>query len=271
MIALKRISILFISLILAFRLCPSVYAGDIDLGKWNTESSLYTVLNDKYIHSNCAVVMAFLRTDYDRPSNRIKMLFSLELDSFTDESNSGIRLSVNGGGDIILHADGTAEYNEEEYFAEMVTDSDPRTKTLYLEVTLGIKKGIPDTVALSFNFYDTEGVASNTYTVDITESYDSELLSGETEITTQKTNKNNSSAKKPAAQKTQAASQKESTTAEATSTTAATQHHNVGGQVVNISAGDRAFATLLGLAAVTLGSMGVFYLIRRRNDPKNGG
>lgn len=264
MTRLKRTSVTLLAFVLALGLSLNALAGDIDLVKWNTEGTLYTVLNDNGVHSNSAVVMAFLRTDYDRPSNRIRMLFSLELDSFTDESKSGVRMSVSGGEDIVLRADGTAEYNKEEYFAQMITDSDPRTKTLYLEVTLGIKRGIPDPIILDFNFYDTQGIASNTYTIDITEANELQTLSEDGQTATQRTKKNNSSDnKKPIAENTQASSQEKPTQTEAS--VSATQPHNLGGQVINITAKDRAFAVVAGIATVTLGSMGGFYLIRRKN------
>ena len=264
---MKRTAIILFALAVVFGSTLTAHAGDIDLAKWNDESALYTVFDGQDSHSNSAVVMAFLRTAYDRPSNRIRMLFSLELDSFTDESKSGVRLNVNGGEDVVLHADGTAEYNEEEYFAVMITDFDPRTKTLYLEVTLGIKKGIPEALVLNFNFYDTEGLASNTYSVDISETNEQPESS---ENATRQTKKNNTSDKKePVVQKTQASSQEKSTQAKAS--TSATQPHNPGGQVINITAKDRAFAVVAVVVTVTLVSMGGFYLIRRRNDPKNGG
>lgn len=154
--------------ILTVSLNLAVSAEKVNLDSWNTDSTLYDVL-DTDSESNSAVEYAFLRVKYDRPSNRIKLLFMLELDSFTDEKNAGVTLSVNGDEKITLHLDGSSEYNEDKYFAQINSVSDPMSKTLCIEVTLGIKKGIPETVNLEFNVYDTEGIASNTYTVDITE------------------------------------------------------------------------------------------------------
>ena len=267
----KRAGALLLALVLAFVSQTAALAGDIDLAKWNNESALYTVLNDDDVHSNSAVVMAFLRTDYDRPSNRIRMLFSLELDSFTDESKAGVRISVNGGEDIVLHADGTAEYNEEEYFAALVTESDPRTKTLYLEVTLGIKRGIPESVVLDFNFYDTEGLASNTYSVDISEKSEEPTLTEKDETTSRTKKSGSSSGKKSSSKKTETSSEQEASTESQSKTYTAAQQKSESGRVINITKKDRAFATLLALGTATLGITGVFYLIRRRNDPKNGG
>lgn len=260
-------------IVLAFLLCSHLSAGaeGIDLGKWNNEGTLYTVLNDEGRYSNSAVVMAFLRTDYDHPSNRIRMLFSLELDSFTDESKSGVRMSVNGGEDIILHADGTAEYNEDEYFASLISASDPRTKTLYLEVTLGIKQGIPDSVILDFNFYDTQGTASNTYSIDITESPVQQTSAENAETTTQRTkNTKQSAGQEHVSEKTSLASEESITDIE-NSTSVSTQQHDLDVEVINITVKDRAFAIIAGIAIITLGGMGGFYMIRRKNDPKNGG
>lgn len=169
MVKCKKLLALLCAIIFAASLSFSVSAEKVNIDSWNTDSKLFSVL-DGTAESNSAVEYAFLRVKYDRPSNRIRLLFMLELSSFTDESNAGVTMSVNGDEKITLHLNGNAEYNEDKYYAEINSFSDPRTKTLYLEVTLGIKKGIPDTVKLEFNVYDTEGVASNTYCVDITES-----------------------------------------------------------------------------------------------------
>ena len=270
---LKKTAVLLVILVfvLVSQTAATAATGKIDLAKWNTQSTPYTILNDKDIHSNSAVVMAFLRTDYDRPSNRIRLLFSLELDSFTDESDSGIRLRVNGGEDIVLRADGTAEYNEDEYFAALVSDFDPITKTLYLEVTLGIKKGISDSVVLDFNFYDTEGLASNTYSVDISERIGHSTATAESKSTAQTKKNNPSAGKKPASQKTKTSSDEEKSTDIQSETHITARQESQGGEVINVTRKDRAFVVLLVLGTATLGSMGVFYLIRRRNDPKNGG
>lgn len=168
MVRFKKLLTLLCSIIFAASLSLNVSAEKINIDSWNRDSALYDVL-DNTAESNSAVEYAFLRVKYDRPSNRIRLLFMLELSSFTDESNAGVTLSVNGDEEITLHLNGTAEYNEDKYYAEINHLSYPITNTLYLEVTLGIKKGIPDEVQLEFNVYDTEGVPSNTYCVDITE------------------------------------------------------------------------------------------------------
>lgn len=168
MVRFKKLLALLCTAILAVSLNLAASAEKVNLDSWNTDSTLYDVL-DTDSESNSAVEYAFLRVKYDRPSNRIKLLFMLGLDSFTDEKNAGVTLSVNGDEKITLHLDGSSEYNEDKYFAQINSVSDPMSKTLCIEVTLGIKKGIPETVNLEFNVYDTEGIASNTYTVDITE------------------------------------------------------------------------------------------------------
>lgn len=188
----KKLLTLLCAIIFAASLSFTVSAEKINIDSWNKDSILYDVL-DNTAESNSAVEYAFLRVKYDRPSNRIRFLFMLELSSFTDESNAGVTLSINGDEEITLHLNGTAEYNEDKYYAEISHLSYPMTNILYLEVTLGIKKGIPDTVNLEFNVYDTEGVASNTYCVDITEtltdtdSTDSQAQTDKTEEKTTKT------------------------------------------------------------------------------------
>lgn len=168
MVRFKKLLALLCASFIAASITLTASAEKVNLDSWNTDSTLYEVL-DTGAATNSAVEYVFLRAKYDRPSNRIKLLFMLELDSFTDEQNAGVTLSVNGDEEITLHLSGSSEYNEDKYYAEINSVSDPMTKTLFLEVILGIKKGIPETVNLEFNVYDTEGVASNTYSVNITE------------------------------------------------------------------------------------------------------
>ncbi len=174
MVRFKRLLTFLCAILLAVSVNLPVSAAKVNIDSWNTDSTLYEV-QEKGAHTNSAVEFVFLRAKYDRPSNRIKLLFMLSLTSFTDESNAGVTMSVNGDEEITLHLNGNAEYNEDKYYAEINSVSDPRTMTLYLEVTLGIKKGIPDSVNLEFNVYDTEGVASNTYSADITEPVEDEV------------------------------------------------------------------------------------------------
>lgn len=168
MVKFKKLLAMLCSVIIAATLTHTASAEKVNLDLWNTDSTLYEVL-ESGAETNSAVEYVFLRAKFDRPSNRIKLLFMLELDSFTDEANAGVTLSVNGDEEITLHLNGNAEYNEDKYYAQINSASDPMTKTLFLEVILGIKKGIPETVSLEFNVYDTEGIASNTYSVDITQ------------------------------------------------------------------------------------------------------
>ncbi len=184
------ISICVVTAILPYVVLNS--AANIDIGDWTANSAVYPIV-DSSVHSNCAVIQAYLRVKYEHQSNRIKLLFMLELDSFTDESNAGVTMTVNDGEEITLHLNGDAEYNNEEYFAEIEPLFDSRTKTLYMQVTLGIKEGIPERTVLRFKVYDTEGAASNAYTVDITEnlpisaaSYCEPAKTGNTEVKTTK-------------------------------------------------------------------------------------
>lgn len=215
---LKVFVALFCVAIFSLSFSATATAADVNIDEWNTDSTLYDVL-DYSTESNCAVEYAFLRVKYDRPSNRIRLLFMLELSSFSVEENAGVTMSVNGDEKITLHLNGKAEYNKDKYFAEIKSISDPRTKFLYLEVTLGIKQGIPDKVLLDFNVYDTEGVASNTYSIDITEEADEPDTTSQTEKTEKSTkNKTEKTKAKASASATKAVTAETSEETQATLT-----------------------------------------------------
>ena len=250
-----------------------VSAEKIDLDKWNTDSTLYTIINDGS-HSNSAVVMAFLRVRYDRPSNRILMLFCLELDSYTETNKSGVRMQINGGEDIILHADSTAEYNEDKYFAQLRSTADKLTKTVFLEVTLGIKDGLPENVQLDFNLYDTEGIASNLYSLDITENSDihpDNQADGTTSLTTKRTATTKRTKTTKSKSKTTTRSAQDKTTAESESSAVSLRQENPDEAVVNITENERVAAITVALACVFLAALGGGYIIRRKNGPNDGG
>ncbi len=206
----KSLVILFLAIfILSFSSISSL-ASDIDIAAWNKCETLYPVLNGES-HSNSAVQRIFVRSEYDYPSNRVRLLFMAEMDSFAeDESKTGISLVLNNGEKIILHLNGDSEYNTDIYFAEVLSYSDPLTKTLYLEVTLGVKDGLPENLVLDFQIYDTFGIASNVYTLDITEQAET-TASTTTTKATQKSNRNNNN--KTKTQKSSKAKSTKATTA----------------------------------------------------------
>ncbi len=203
----KRLAILICVLaVISAASCPSL-AAEIDVSEWNSLEKVYHILSDGS-SSNSALELAFLKVKYDRPSNRVRLFFILEFATFTDEAKAGVTLSVNGGEKITLHSDGSAEYNEDKYFAAVKTLSDRRTRNLSMEITLGIKEGLPEKAVLTFNFYDTEGIASNTYTVDITET-----AATVTSTTTEKATKTNADkTTKNRAQKTDSTTKKQDET-----------------------------------------------------------
>ena len=79
-------------------------------------------------------------------------------------------MNFNGMGNIKVMSDGTAEYDNEVYFAELNDEiCDRHSRNILFEATVGIKSGIPDSVTMNVNIIDTKGIKSNTYSVDITE------------------------------------------------------------------------------------------------------
>lgn len=265
---LKIFVAFFCAVICTLSFSFSSFAADVDVGAWNTDSTLYEVLNYS-AESNSAVEYAFLRVKYDRPSNRIKLLFMLELSSFTDESNAGVTMSVNGDEKITLHLNGFSEYNKDKYFAEIKSISDPRTKTLYLEVTLGIKQGIPDSVVLDFNIHDTEGVASNTYSVDISETHEEPDTTSQTEKTSKTKEIKATKATKAATEKSTKAktSPQETVTEqsdEETQVTLNTEKHNSSETRVNEKKIIAAIAAVA-LAASCIGAGGIHFFRNKKN------
>lgn len=164
------------ALIIAVSFSMSVHAAVPDLAAWN-ECPMYTVLNDGG-DSNSAVDCIIIRVNPELESNQLHLLFLVDMTSFEDEANAGVKIKFNSIGTVELYCDGRTEYNQELFFAEMDNVfSDEASMMLGMEITVGIKQGIPDNLILSFNLYDTHGTASNTYSVDITDSYTEEEIS----------------------------------------------------------------------------------------------
>jgi len=132
------------------------------------DSEVYNLFSEG--KSNSSLTYAVAKVKYDYSSNRIHILFMSSFDSFTDENNVGVELEFNDLGPILLMADGTAEYDDDIYFAE-IDDimSDSRTATVYIETTVGIKKGIPAELIMTSTIIDTEGVRSNEFSTDISD------------------------------------------------------------------------------------------------------
>lgn len=167
---LKRIISLCCAVILTLTLSLTASAAVPNLAMWN-DCPMYSVLNDGG-DSNSAVDCIVIRVNPELESNQFHMLFMADLTSFEDEANAGIKIKFNNFGTVELYCDGRTEYNQNMFFAEIDNVfSDEASMMLGIEFTVGIKPGIPDNMIINFNFYDTQGISSNTYSVDITDSY----------------------------------------------------------------------------------------------------
>lgn len=120
--------------------------------------------------SNSDLCFAAVKVKYDRSINRIYLLFTLEFNEFNNIESCGVIMNFNGMGNIKMMCDGTADYDSNVYFAELEDElHDVHSKNVLLEITVGIKSGVPENVIMNVNVIDTNGVKSNTYNVDITE------------------------------------------------------------------------------------------------------
>lgn len=184
---LKRIGILL--LISAVIVSYTFNSGAIsDNGLW--EDSKLCVFLEADGESNSDLCFAAVKVKYDRSIHRIYLLFMLEFNDFNDDLLSGVIMNFNGMGEVTVMSDGTAEYNDNVYFAELNDElADNNSMNILLETTVGIKAGIPDNLVMDVRVVDTNGVKSNTYSVDISEETEEETeLDGEAD-STEKTGK----------------------------------------------------------------------------------
>ncbi len=139
-----------------------------DNGVW--EDSKLCVILESGGESNSDLCFAAVKARFDRGVNRIHLLFLLEYKKMNDDKLSGVVMNFNNMGDVKIMSDGTAEYDEDVYYAEMVDEiSDRYSKNIMLETVVGIKDGIPNKVVMNVNIFDTYGIKSNMYTVDISD------------------------------------------------------------------------------------------------------
>lgn len=144
-----------------------------DNGVW--EDSKLCVILEADGESNSDLCFAAVKVNFDRGVNRIHLFFLLEYKKMNDDKLSGVIMNFNNMGDVKIMSDGTAEYDDDIYYAEMVDEiSDRYSKNIMLETVVGIKDGIPDKVVMNVNIFDTYGIKSNMYTVDISEGSDEE-------------------------------------------------------------------------------------------------
>lgn len=172
-------------MIIMLSLTVGAYAAMPNLAEWN-QCDMYTVLESGGV-SNSAVDCIILRVKPKKDVNRVRFLFMINMTGFDDEQNAGINLDFVDYGAVELMCDGTSDYDTDVFFAEIdsiVTDK--YSHLLALEITVGFKKGIPENPVFDMFVYDTEGVASNTYTVDISDSISG---NGENDIEADQTEK----------------------------------------------------------------------------------
>lgn len=178
---LKRTGILL--LISAVMISYTFNVGAIsDNGVW--EDSKLCVFLEADGESNSDLCFAAVKVKYDRSIHRVYLLFMLEFDDFNDDLNSGVIMNFNGMGEVTVMSDGTAEYNDNIYYAELDDElADSNSKNILLETTVGIKSGIPDNLVMNVRVIDTNGVKSNTYSVDISEEPEDAEPDGEADST----------------------------------------------------------------------------------------
>lgn len=166
----RSFKIIIILMIISAILCSSVSTALAisDNALWE-EAELCPFL-EAGEESNSDLCFAAVKVKYDRSINRIYLLFTLEFNEFNNIESCGVIMNFNGMGNIKMMCDGTADYDSNVYFAELEDElHDVHSKNVLLEITVGIKSGVPENVIMNVNVIDTNGVKSNTYNVDITE------------------------------------------------------------------------------------------------------
>ena len=184
---LRKLILVLMTVFLVAAFPASGFAQSINLAEWNQLEETIVLAEDG-VNTNSGLKNALMKVKYDYPSHRMTMLFMLRYNSFTDGENIGMSFNINGGDEIVLHLNGSLEYNEESYFAEFLTASTPTAGVVYFEIVLGIKEGIPEQQLLTAKFYDPDGVVSNTLTADLTPQ-EEPAHGEETSVRTTRTNK----------------------------------------------------------------------------------
>lgn len=166
----RSFKIIIVLMIISAILCSSVSTALAisDNALWeNAELCPFLEAGEE---SNSDLCFAAVKVKYDRSINRIYLLFTLEFNEFNNIESCGVIMNFNGMGNIKMMCDGTADYDSNVYFAELEDElHDVHSKNVLLEITVGIKSGVPENVIMNVNVIDTNGVKSNTYNVDITE------------------------------------------------------------------------------------------------------
>lgn len=169
--ALKR----FLTLLFAVAvLCAAAVNAEaaFDGRKW--EDAPVYVLLEANSESNSDLCFAAVKVRYSKEINRVHILYMLEFESYSDPALCGVIMDFNDMGRVTIMADGTVEFDQDIYYAELNNVlSDKNSMNIILEVTVGIKSGIPDDLILDTYVFDTNGIKSNEYSNDISEEIDS--------------------------------------------------------------------------------------------------
>lgn len=156
-------------------LCVGTFGSFAAFDSTEWDDATLHILLEAYDVSNSDLCFAAIKVKYDYRINRIYILFLLEFDGFNDDKLCGAVMNINGYGNVKIMVDGTTEFNDEVYYAQLDAEyADSRSNNIIMETTLGIKNGIPENVNMDVNIIDTYGVRSNTFHVDITEAEDDE-------------------------------------------------------------------------------------------------
>lgn len=185
----KSFAAVFVAMICTFSMSFRASAKTIDLIEWNEYENLVMVAEEG-VPSNSSLENAQLKVRHEE-GNRMVMFIMLTFSKEIDGGSPAVRFSLNGGEEIFFNFDGETEYNEEEYYLEVVSESDSVSRVMF-EVIFGVKDGIPEKKEMKFIFRDPDGIPSNTYTVNLSSEADSSPEEVPHEDRTQsKTDKNN--------------------------------------------------------------------------------
>lgn len=185
----KSFAAVFVAMISLFSMMLHSSAKTIDVPSWNKYENLVMVA-EAGVPSNSALNGAQLKVRYEE-GNRMVMFVMLSFSGDGEVGNPAVRFSLNGGEELSFNLNGETEYNEEEYYLEVVSESDSASRVVF-EVIFGVKDGVPDEKEIKFIFVDPYGIPSNTYSVSLgSEAGSSQNEATHEDRTQSQTDKNN--------------------------------------------------------------------------------
>lgn len=180
---------LIIIALFAFAVCTVISSSALseNFNKWQAVEFI-----PANVKSGCELTYAAARIKYDYPSNKIRFVFMFDCNGIhiTDESLVGICFNINGLGDVVIMADADMNFDNSVYdIAFEDVRIDKSTSSVLIEASVIIKKGLTPSNTMTAYFFDTHGVRSSSFTVDISdETLVTSTQSNKTDIT-QKTTK----------------------------------------------------------------------------------